>query len=144
MSPKDRDPERYYRTGSQFETPSLYHPAPIGKKATTLAERKALFDSLNHFVTKHGGWIVSVPGDRYVDIQTLPESTLPDQLAALGYALRPDGFTDRLLAHAIQERFVRGANGTLEPLSEGSTRAIAEMRTHAGIVSVDKYWFLID
>ena len=41
----------------------------------------------------------------------------------------------------IVERFVRRADGKLEPVTEGSTKPIAETRTHAGIVKVRRCGF---
>jgi hypothetical protein len=46
-----------------------------------------------------------------------------------------------MLAGAIVERFVRRASGELEPLTIGSTAAVADTRTHAGIVKVPRYSF---
>jgi hypothetical protein len=40
---------------------------------------------------------------------------------------------------AIIERFCMGADGELEPLAAGSTRAVAITTTHAGIVKVIRY-----
>jgi hypothetical protein len=47
----------------------------------------------------------------------------------------------RILSGAIVERFVRGPEGELEPMTDGSTRPVAETRTHAGIVRVRHYTF---
>jgi hypothetical protein len=96
---------------------------------------------LNAFAQKHGGWITSIPGDRFVDFQCLPGSQLPDQFPALGYKVESDGTGQRILHSAIVERFARTSSGALEPLSEGSTKPVAEVRRHAGITSVDKFWF---
>jgi hypothetical protein len=43
--------------------------------------------------------------------------------------------------HAVIERFTRRADGELEPLIEGSSKPVAEMRTHAGITRVRRYAF---
>jgi hypothetical protein len=59
-------------------------------------------------------------------------------LRELGYDLTEIGETDRILAGAIVERFSRRADGELVP-AVGSTRPIAETRTHAGIVRVKRY-----
>jgi hypothetical protein len=117
---------------------------PAAEAKDKIRERKAAFESLNAFVTKHGGFTTSISGDRFVNIDVLPGSLLPDQLRALGYRVQADGTGQRILAHAVVERFARTSSGALEPLSEGSTQAIAEVSTHAGICAVDKYWFLID
>jgi hypothetical protein len=44
------------------------------------------------------------------------------------------GEGERILPTAIIEKFVTRADGELEPLTEGSTRAITSTVTHAGIV----------
>ena len=44
-----------------------------------------------------------------------------------------------ILPYQIVEQFVRRADLELEPLSEGSTKPVAETRTHAGIVKVRRY-----
>jgi hypothetical protein len=58
----------------------------------------------------------------------------------LGYDVTEAGEGERILAGAIVERFTRRADGELV-LTEGSTRAVAETRTHAGIVTVRRYSF---
>ena len=76
-----------------------------------------------------------------VTVEALPDSSVPDDLRALGYDVREDGETERILPHQIVERFTRRADGELEPVTSGSTKAIAETRTHAGIVRVKRYAF---
>jgi hypothetical protein len=44
---------------------------------------------------------------------------------------------------AITERFCMGADGELEPLTSGSTRAVAQVVTHAGICRVKRYTFAL-
>jgi hypothetical protein len=62
------------------------------------------------------------------------------QRLRFGYDVREAGEGERILAGAI-ERFTWRADGELVPLTEGSTRPIAETRTHAGIVTVKRYSF---
>ena len=66
---------------------------------------------------------------------------MPDQFRALGYRVESAGTGQRILHSAIVERFARTSSGALEPFSEGSTKPVAEVRMHAGITSVDKFWF---
>ena len=66
-------------------------------------------------------------------------SSLPDDLRALGYDVIAAGDGERVLPHQIVQRFVRRADGELEPLTAGSTRPVAETRT--GIVRVRKFAF---
>jgi hypothetical protein len=89
----------------------------------------------------HQGWIVSLPGDVNVRIDCVPGSTLPADLRALGYDVTATGDGERILPHQIVERFTRRADGELEPLTEGSTKPVAQTRTHAGIVRVERYAF---
>jgi hypothetical protein len=66
-------------------------------------------------------WPVSVPGDMVVTVEALPWSTFPDELRDNGYPLWPEGKGRRILAHAIVEHFGRAADGTLVPITQGST-----------------------
>jgi hypothetical protein len=52
----------------------------------------------------------------------MPGSTLPDELRKRGYHLVEIGAGERILAAGIVERFTRRVDGTLEPLTAGSTR----------------------
>jgi hypothetical protein len=74
-------------------------------------------------------------------MECLPGSTLPDDVRTLGHQVREAGDGERILATAITEQFTRRADGELEPLTEGSTKPIAETRTHAGICKVRRYAF---
>ena len=98
--------------------------------ADKIADRKARFAALNAFVTKRNGWLTSIPGALDVTMETLPDSGLPDELRELGYDLREDGTSERILAFGITEHI---------PVTEGST---ATRRVqHAGIVKVRRYAF---
>ena len=114
------------------------YAAPPNPEADAAKEK---FEEINAFVTEHGGWLVSVPGDAAVRMGCLSESALPDDLRALGYDLREMGEGERILPHRIVERFVRRADGELEPLTAESTKPVAEIRTHAGICKVRRYGF---
>lgn len=61
-----------------------------------LEEAKRKFEAINEFVTEHGGWLVSVPGDPTMHLQALPGSTLPGELIELGYLVTRTGETQRL------------------------------------------------
>jgi hypothetical protein len=82
--------------------------------------------------------VVLCAGHRHV-----PGSRLPDELRAAGYDAIAAGITERILPHQIVQRFVRRVDGELEPLTEESTKPIAETRTHAGIVSVRRWTFTL-
>lgn len=74
-------------------------------------------------------------------METLEGSSLPDDIRALGYRVTEIGEGQRILAHAIVERFTTRADGAFEPLTEGSTKPIASTVTHAGICKVKRYAF---
>jgi hypothetical protein len=77
-----------------------------------------------------------VPGATRVNFETLPASTLPDELRASGYDVEDDA--------ARLRRLSRGLSWvTMEPLAAGLTRSVAETRAHAGIVEVKRYVFAI-
>jgi hypothetical protein len=82
-----------------------------------------------------------VRGDPELRMECLPDSTLPDELRKAGYDVRDLGDGERNLATAIVERFTTRGDGELEPLVEGSTKAVAQTRRHAGIVKVRRYVF---
>jgi hypothetical protein len=115
-----------------------YISTPSNPEADAAKEK---FAAINTYVTEHGGWLVSVPGDPAVRMECLPDSRLPGDLRALGYDVREIGDGERILPHRIVERFVRRADGELEPVTEGSTKPTAEARTHAGITKVKRYSF---
>jgi hypothetical protein len=63
-----------------------------------------------------------------------PARPCRDELRAqLGYDVRELGDGERILAAAIIEQFTLTADGEFEPLTEGSTKPIAQTRRHAGI-----------
>lgn len=76
-----------------------------------------------------------------VTLENSEGSTLPEDLLRLGYAVKYARRGERILAGSIVEKFVRGARGDLEPLTAGSTKPIAETRTHAGIVATERFRF---
>jgi hypothetical protein len=82
------------------------------------------------------GVVVRKPGAVEVTLDCLPGSALPEELRKLGYDVTETGEGERILPAAIVERFVRRADGELEPLTPGSTAVVAETRAHAGIVTV--------
>ena len=67
--------------------------------------------------------------------------SLQGQRVRLGFDVTEAGEGERILAAAIVEHFVTRADGQLEPLIEGSTKPVAETRTHAGIVRVRRFAF---
>ena len=76
-----------------------------------------------------------------VTIECLPGSTLPAELRKAGYDITELDEGERILPAGIVEKFTRRADDELEPLSESSTKPIAETRTPAGIVKVKRWAF---
>jgi hypothetical protein len=115
---------------------------PIGpEEKDAVRERKERFEALNDHIRKAGGWITSVPGNRLVDFEVLPDSPLPDDLRGQGYTVHADSHGERILHSSVVEWFSRAADGTLELMTEGSTKPIASRVTHAGICRVEKFFF---
>jgi hypothetical protein len=74
------------------------------------------------FVTVDGGWLTSTPGSREVVFECLPGSRLPDLLADRDYDLKSEPDGERILLVAVSQKMTRNADGTLSPLTEGSSR----------------------
>ena len=83
--------------------------------------------------------MTSIPGARDLRSEALIGSSLPDQLAALGYIVEKTGESQRILPHAIQQRFEVSSSGALVPVTEGSTKPVSVQITNAGIAVVEQY-----
>jgi hypothetical protein len=70
-----------------------------------------------------------------------PWGTSLGTLVEVGPADPPEG--QRLLAHAIETKFTTNADGTLAPLTEGSTLTVTTIVRHAGIVPVKRFCFVL-
>jgi hypothetical protein len=55
--------------------------------------------------------------------------------------LRPQPDGERILANKVEERMIRNDDGAFAPLVEGSTREVATIITHAGIVKTQRWSF---
>jgi hypothetical protein len=113
------------------------------RPSAEIASRKELFTSLNKFIMAHGGWTTSMPGAAEVTMETLPDSTLPDEMRGLGYDITEIGEGQGLLAAPIEERLTLTSCGVFEPLTLGSTKPVVQIRTHAGIAWVLRYSFIL-
>jgi hypothetical protein len=104
-------------------------------------ERKRRFDDINAYISMRGGWMVSAPGDPAMEFQALPDSPLPGQLMAMGYIVEKIGTTERILAHAVAQRFETSSSGALVPATEGSTKpvTVTVTVTNAGIATVEQF-----
>jgi hypothetical protein len=110
----------------------FYRPNPNPNRQ--VEDRNKLFATLNAYITKRNGWMVSVPGDSEMRFQALPDSTLPGAHRELGYIVEPIGETQRILPHAIVEKLVTTSSGALVRATESSTPTI--QITHAGLATV--------
>jgi hypothetical protein len=57
----------------------------------------------------------------------------------LGYIVEPIGPTQRILPHAIVEKFETSSSGALVTAVEGSTKPVTTRITHAGLATVVQY-----
>ena len=128
-----------------YPTGGYGYQEPQSDAKSKIDSRKSSFGKLARLIHNGGGWVTSYPGLSYMTFDALPDSTVPQQLRDLDrkkpYIVVDEGEGERILACGITERFTRGATGELEPLVEGSTKPIAETRTHAGITRVKRYTF---
>jgi hypothetical protein len=83
--------------------------------------------------------MTSVPGDRAMRFDALVGSELSDQLVALGYLVEKTGTSERVLAHAVAQRFETSSSGALVPAIEGSTKPVTVTVANAGIATVEQY-----
>ena len=105
---------------------------------------KAKFAALNKVVMARGAaWITSIPGDPTIILEVLPDSPLIEQLLAAGYDLREEGEGQRILPNAIEQPLTLTSSGAYEALVPGSTKAVAHVVRHAGIVRVLRFKFSI-
>jgi hypothetical protein len=88
---------------------------------------------------KHGGWTTSVPGAHEITFDALPGSPLPAQLTAMGFSVEKTGESQRILPHAIVQRFETSSTGALIPATEGSTKPVSVVVTNAGVATVAQY-----
>jgi hypothetical protein len=59
----------------------------------------------------------------------LPQLSRFGMNVVVGYHVQEDGETERILPAGITERFARGADGTLAPLTAGSTQWFRRVTT---------------
>jgi hypothetical protein len=94
---------------------------------------------ISTYISEHGGWATSVPGAREIRFDALVGSPLPAQLTALGYIVEKTGESQRILPHAVAQKFTVRADGELEPFTEGSSKPASMQVTNAGIAIVERY-----
>jgi hypothetical protein len=64
---------------------------------------------------------------------------LPAALRDLGYVDEKTGQSQRILPHAVTERFETSSSGALLTATENSTKPVTTRVTHAGIATVIQY-----
>ena len=106
------------------------------------AKRRAdWFMGFNHEAMKVGAWIISSPGAAEVTIETLPGNDWVDELKARGFPIRWLEYGTRVVPYAYCEAMVQNADGTLAPLTPGSTREITFVKREPGIARTERYTF---
>jgi hypothetical protein len=108
-------------------------------RSPEIDQRKRRFDDINAFISQRGGWCTSVPGSHEITFDALVGSPLPDQLRGLGYSVEKTGESQRILPHAIRQKFTVRADGELEPFTEGSSKPVTLTVTNAAIAIVEQY-----
>ena len=81
----------------------------------------------------------SVPGARDLRFEALPGSPLPSQLTARGYIVTLIGESQRILPHAVVQKFEMSSSGALIAVTGNSTRTVSVIVTNVGIVTVERY-----
>jgi hypothetical protein len=105
------------------EMPRLRPPPEPSERQKDLASerRKQLWAAVQEFITKHGGWIVSLPNGTPIRFECRADNLeLPVELRRLGYAVRNAGNVERLLPivetmsqHGRQEKIQREQVGLI-------------------------------
>jgi hypothetical protein len=57
----------------------------------------------------------------------------------MGYIVEKVGESQRILPHAVPQRFEVSSSGALVPLTEGSTKPVTVTVTNAGIAAVEQF-----
>jgi hypothetical protein len=109
----------------------IYRPDRRSPKSTTARNR---FGALNSCIGDAGGWLTSIPGKPEMRFDVLPDSPLPAALRDLGYIVERTAETQRILPHAVTERFETSSPGALVTATGNSTKPV----THAGIATLEQ------
>jgi hypothetical protein len=81
----------------------------------------------------------SVRGARELRFDALAGSLLPAQLTAMGYIVEKIGTSERILPHAVAQRFEVSSSGALVPASDGSKKPTTATVTNAGFANVEQF-----
>ena len=77
-----------------------------------------------------------VPPDLLVEVEAAAE------LERRGFPMKAEPDGQRVLHYATTEKFAINADGSLDPLVEGSTKAVTSVVHHPGVVTVRRWSFL--
>ena len=66
-------------------------------------------------------------------------SPLPEQLAAMGYIVEKTGTSERILPHAVPQRFEVSSSGALVAPTEGSSRPVSLVVTSGAVARVEQF-----
>ena len=66
-------------------------------RLTPIERRRALWEALEIYISKNGGWVTTMPGASPVRFEAEPGSTLPELLRSMGYELHDSGVAERFL-----------------------------------------------
>ena len=83
--------------------------------------------ALNAFIAKRGGIITSLPMHWPIIFETSADTTLPGELQALGYTVKPIGTVRRLRPHATRETLITGRSSAPEYTISMSHAGIVEL-----------------
>jgi hypothetical protein len=123
------------QSSDRLRAETTYRPIGIW----VVDDRKERFAKIVAFVAANRGFVTSIPGAPEVTIEVLPQSPIPAKLTETGYNVREIGIGQRIIAGTIVGKLTMTSSGALEPLIEGSTKAIAEVRRHSGICKVEGF-----
>ena len=65
------------------------------------AKRAELFSALDTFISGAGGWVISAPGASAVQSEAAPESKIPHDLIAMGFAVSAVGEGSRIIPGGV-------------------------------------------
>jgi hypothetical protein len=104
-------------------------------------KRADWFMGFNHEATKVGAWIISSPGAAEVTIEALPGNDWIEELKERGFPIKWLETGSRVVPYAYSEPMMQNADGTLAPLTLGSTREITLVKREPGIARTERYTF---
>jgi hypothetical protein len=104
-------------------------------------KRRDWFNSLNLEAMKVGAFIISSPGASEVIVEVLPGNDWPEELKSRGYPIEWLEEGRRVVPFAYEEPMVQNADGSLAPLTPGSTKEITFVKREPGIARTERYVF---